>query len=296
MIFRYNYVFDCVGYGGMGAAEGYLPDSARPSNGLFNSTEYNRSYHNTCYNNLNVLYWNAPIAREDLPSTTETPNFNFQEMWFINNIFASITQAPNPISNFPEYLCFARNFQRLAQQGHSDWWIGAKFDGNMIDADSYTIRLQATGKTGDGTVTTLASAISTWPNTWLSTNNTNAPTFVNAAARTRAGFALDSGSNGEDEAVAMTTTTAGSSGTTLTVDDAYWIYDGFDLSYFGESGDYIAIYDSDGVSNERIRQVSSVDSKTSVTLTASVTVASGDKIFAVLSDGTTVVKNTGAAQ
>jgi hypothetical protein len=51
-----------------------------------------------------------------------------------------------------------------------------------------------------------------------------------------------------------------------------------------------------GGGNPRIRQIATVDSQYQFTLTSSVTVAAGDEVRLVESDGSTVVDNMGAAQ
>ena len=288
-IFRYNYVFDNHST----QAESWdalLPEPVPPAN--YNNVEHTREYNNTYDNNVNWILNGAGVATEGDQSYD-----NKQDARVYNNINSNMTEAiPVELVFSSPYIITSRNAQRWSLQGHPDKWLGAKFKGNMIDADGYHIRIQSTDGGEDVEVSSLASAISTWPLVWFASNNTNAPTYVNAALKTRAGFALQVSSNGEDEAVEMTTVTANSSGTAVTLEDCFWIFDGFDLSYYGVEGDYIAFYDSTGTTLKGIRQVMSVNSQTSVTISASITVVSGDLVYPVLSDGTTVARNMGAAQ
>jgi len=283
-ILRYNYIFDNRSTD-VNKHETTIPGPLTAAED--NSVEFICIYNNTFDGNFNISYGN--IGTVDVGTTD-----NLQKKIVYNNIYSNATRKAHAAWN--PYSVFRTNHQRLSLQGYSDSWIGEEWAGNMIDIDTFTVRLHDGTATGAATVTGLANAKTEWSDTFLASNNANAPTYVNRAAKTKAGFALDTGSDGIGEAVPMTTVTAGSSGTTVTLGYAYWIFDGFDLGYFGIEGDYIAIYDSDGVSNERIRQVESVDSQTGITLTASVTVANGDKVWPVLRDGTTVVKNMGAAQ
>ena len=281
LIMRYNYIFD------NNDPQCEVVEDSLPAPTQDNAIEYMRSYHNTYDNNVN---WHYTPAGSGSPTSD-----NNQDCRRFNNIISDMTESVfrTPIFSTASFVTL-RNVNRWNLQGYPDKWLGDTYKGNMIEGTGTHVRLSASGdnaRTAD-----LADAIATWPNVWDSSNNTNAPTYVNSALKTKAGFALDTGSNGIDEAVEMTTVTANSSGTTITLEDAWWVYDGFDLSYYGEVGQYLAFYDSDGTSNERIRQVLTVDSQTGITLTASVTVATGDKVFSVLNDGTTVVRNMGASQ
>ena len=77
-------------------------------------------------------------------------------------------------------------------EGYPDRWKGAKYIGNMIDTDVFGVQLHywpsesdpdAPGS--DVRVTSLAAAKAQWPLVWEASNNTNAPTYVNAAANYR---------------------------------------------------------------------------------------------------------------
>ena len=288
-IFRYNYVFDNHAT----QAESWdalLPEPVAPVN--YNNVEHTREYSNTYDTNVNWILNGSGVATEG------DQNYdNKQDARIYNNINSNITEAiPIEVVFNSPYIIVLRNAQRWSLQGHPDKWLGAEFKGNMIDSDGIHIRIQSTAGGEDEEVSSLASAITTWPLVWFSSNNTNAPTYVNASLKTRAGFALQAGSNGEDEAVEMAAVTANSSGVAVTLDDCFWIFDGFDLSYYGVVGDFIAFYDFTGSTLKGIRQIISVNSQTSITLSSAITIIIGDIVFPVLSDGSTVIHNTGAAQ
>jgi hypothetical protein len=302
VIYRFNYEFDNI------AADGQFIDEvnaeraqnlATPAE-LVGNTEHHRIYNNTEDNNIG---WIMTAGVSGSP-------FNGKEYHWVNNIVSNCTSAtqsingPTVFADLTNMIVTWRNTKLHDIQGYPDRWLGAKWDNNMIDADIVGVHLHYWPGESDpdnpgaiGHVNSLTSAKTKWPNVWLASNNENAPTYENGPARTKAGYALTNTSSGRDEAVHMATVSNPvTNGIIIPLDDAYWIYDGFDLSYFGEVGDYIAFYDSDGTSNLRIRQVESVDSQTQITLTSAVTVASGDKVWPVLSDGVTVCKNIGASQ
>jgi hypothetical protein len=287
-IFRYNYVFDCLGDESDVCNE-LLPQA--PGHFTQHNTEYISNYHNTYDNNVNIHY----CTHGYYDGNTRT-NQNQRQYLTANNIFSNYTESGVnvPALNSPHCI-WVRNGERTDLEGYSDAWKGAIYRGNIFDGDGFHVKL-SDSISGTVDADSLAQAKTTWGNVFEASNVEATPSFANPGAKTKAGFALQLNSPGENDAEPMTEVSAGITSDTISVDYAYWMYDGFDLSYFGEEGDWIAIYDSDGVSNKRVRQVQSVLSETSVQLTESVTVSAGDKIFAMLSDGVTVCKNIGAAQ
>ena len=291
-IFRYNYIFDCTANQSESIV-GMLPDPTAPAKQ--NNTEFLRYYNNTYDNNKN--WYLRTSNRSTLGDGTMEEH---QDARRYNNILSNAHEDTIDEGGFSgNWMVFLRNVQRESLQTYPDKWLGAKHVGNMIDS-SNGIHIRVSNLTNNPpgenqTANSLSDAQDLWPAVWDMTNNTNAPTYV-GGPRVKASFVLAPGSNGEGEAEPMTDVTANSSGTVLTLEDCYWIYDGFGLAYYGEKGQYLAVFDFTGTTLKGIRQVDTVNSQTSVTLTASITVVNGDKVFSVLSDGTTIVDNVGAAQ
>ena len=293
-MFRYNYIFDCTGNQSE-AVIGMLPNPTAPAKQ--NNTEYLRYYNNTYDNNKNWY-----LRTSNISTLGDGTMAEHQDARRYNNLLSNCHEDSIEAGGFTgNYMVFLRNIQRESLQGYPDKWLGAKHVGNMIDSSNgFHVRVSNLTNNPPGeneTANSLADAKALWPAVWdtpPNTNNTNAPTYVDVTARTKAGFALASGSNGENEAEPMTSVTANSSGVGITVEDGFWLYDGFNLAYYGETGDWLAIYDSTGTTLKGIRQVDTVNSQTSVTLTASITVVIGDIVFP--SDGTIAFRNVGASQ
>lgn len=302
-IYRYNYAWDSLAEDGMvqeAASDldrGYILDKS-------NTHEFLRDYNNTEYNNVG---WHHDSGDKD---------GNLQDHRYRNNIIAEVTAGVQARIGYWSNLNIVSRRNTRSDiitgnlEGWPDSWKGRQYVGNMIDADIFGVELHyyPSGSIPPGELplptyigreTTLANVKAKWPLVWLPSNTEDVATFVDATLRTKDGFALMPGSYGRGTADHITTVEANATSDTITLEDCFWIYDGagrFDLGYFGEVGDYFAIFDSDGVSNKRVVQALMVNSQTSVTLTGLVTVAVGDKVWPMLPDGITVCKNKGANQ
>ncbi|MEO8466264.1 MAG: Calx-beta domain-containing protein [Gammaproteobacteria bacterium] len=283
LILRYNFVFD-------NPADGWQIDADPCCNKQTLSTGHLRLYHNTYYNNWDYAWGPGAVTGGTAGIS------NLMDNRYQNELGAEFTQnTVTPGSSKQGYFfSFGSGCSpNISIQGYPDRWLGAIFNNNQFAFHSGSdkqVRLAC--DPGGATVSGLAAAISQWPLVWLSNNVETTPSFVNAAARTKAGLQLNTGGG---NAAAMATVTANSSGTTATLSDTWWIYDGFDLAYWGETGDYIAFYSSGG-SLKGIRQVLDVNpfSTLTVTLSASISIVVGDVVRPVLKDGSTVWLNRGA--
>jgi len=178
------------------------------------------------------------------------------------------------------------------QDGYPNFWKGAVFEGNLFSRDEADVVSDIDIRLS-GTTHELAEAKVHWPNVWLPGNHKIACDFVDAAARTRAGFALSSGTGVGDAFPLTRAKGAGASTKELIVDDARFFYDGWTMNTeFGEEPDYIRVGDT-------IAQIANdgIDYNTNtITLKTSITWSDQDDIFLVDSDGATVVDNRGAGQ
>ena len=180
-------------------------------------------------------------------------------------------------------------------QGYANYWRDSLFRKNWVNAAELTVR--ATGE--PSTAEFGAGVQSEWPANFED-NATTAFSFLAYTDDNDCNFvdlALAGGSNGIGDAPHLAEIQSNSSGTAISVDRARLFWDGEGIP--GEVADYIAIYDSNGLAGVQtgIRQITDVNRATNVlTVDSSITVVTDDKIYLVLTDGTTVVDNMGAVQ
>ena len=292
MIIRDNYGFNWTA--GQGDVLSLAPDDATdPSN----STEHDRIYNNT---------FSKPGAFLRVVSHAQVP-INLQDIRVFNNICTK-AQDNTKGDGFdeddlgyppPHGWAIFMNTLSANQQGYPDKWLGMQIRNNLLhkEAEPFDVRLRT-----DPTVYTVAGATAAYPNV-LSGNITDAAIFVDENATTKAGFALDTGSPGIGAARHMTTIVSTVTATTITLEDAFWLYDGWGLAWFGEDlkTDYFKIVPPgmDPSSNGTIHRVTygGVNTATGqVTLTSIASVTAGHEVWRVLSDGVTVADNMGAWQ
>jgi hypothetical protein len=212
---------------------------------------------------------------------------SFDDQVYKNNIFR--------LNNLTEDWTVKYSFSSTASTfSFSNQWLDGLFDGNEWDVLSGSLNLYFGGSS---VATGVADAESTYPNNW--SNNSDSPTinFVNASARTRAGFALDTGSSGLGAAEALTTVDGTGSGTSVTLDDPLYFFaaKAYDMDpadqHWGNNApesDWIKIGSGSPVQIDDINYTTGV-----VTLTASRSWTDGDEVFMVKQDGSTVFDDIG---
>jgi len=250
------------------------------------STQKHRIYNNTAFNNGNWLRVRDTDAQKDL----------YLDHHYFNNISVDMTGTSNEQTGVHVYF----DASTINAQGQPDNWIGAVWAGNMFKDISAAVQIRLLNGT---TLYDVAEAETNFALVWTIGNTEENPTFVDSSSRTKAGFALTGGSAGVGAAQPITHVTSGSSGAVVTLDDVLWIYDGFDLIYFGEDQktDYIKIVPTglDPAANGTVVRVTYQgrnDGLSQVTIDQSLVVTAGDDVYPVSQNGVTVWDNKGAAQ
>jgi len=271
---------------------------------LAHCVEHMRIYHNTFYNDYNIITFDGGGASDGLAG-----GLLGKDHRFVNNIWSNITSVEHTqgttIGWDPgvEYTIAARRMSNLQLQGYPDHWLGMIWDGNVIHTNNL-LRVQLRSGTGTygsvvgaGTYVGLPAVKAAWPNVFLDSNEDSPAQFVSppvgAEYKEKDDFALLPGSPGRGTAVPMATVLAASSGTTVEMSDAYWIYDGF---MWDEEGDWIAFYDSTGTTLKGVRQVLSVNTQQQATLTEAISVSVDDQVFIVPPGEVAAARNRGANQ
>ena len=272
LISRGNYIFDNDAAGYSQALVGN-PDQAT------DSSEDARIYHNTLVNNGAFLRISDGDQNSD----------NFTREYCKNNICIDMHEGIAESATVHVWF----DTSHVPNQGFPNNWQGALFGSNIFKSQTraFETRLVFTNPTP----WSLSEVEGLYPSVWSDNQETNV-TFVNGPARTKAGFQLQVGSNGYKQAESLTAVSTSATNTTvIEVDDAIYFYDGWDLSYFGEAGDYISI-------GGQIRQITarSVDgSQHTLTLSSAITVTAEDPIFFAgnyINSGSLVWTNIGAGQ
>jgi len=279
-IMRYAYVFDCQGFG----LKQSIPTGA---------VNISNTQEESCIYNVTFFEVGGFI---DLGSGRSGQLNVYKNMHYVNNI---VEVGPATGGRFIEWSALDAT---VGQQGFPDDWLGAEIRNNMgFSQDSdYAIRMRDTG--GSTTKDWFTDAETEWPNV-LSGNSKNQATFVDSGARTIAGFALQAGSNGEDESEHLTTVTANSSGTLVTMGYNFWIWDAEGLfePYMAAAGigpDYVAFY-SAAMAFKGIRRVvkGGKSGLTQATFDSPITLVIGDLMLPSLGGSESdVVLNMGASQ
>ena len=251
LILRYNYYYD-------NTAANFTIDN---SSGSGNNNHEGRIYNNTSYNCADGIYCN-----DNGYAGAQNSFYDFQ---FKNNVFSHSTR--NGKGSEFIYINYPNVQTTWTPPGGANRWRNYVWQGNIFHINTGTPQARAHDGTNVDTID--CNDTTSYTSNWIS-NTISAPTYVNAAARTKAGFALTSGSDGYNGNIALTQTNgSGSSSTSLTVDDAKWFYDGWGMSYFGEEGDYIDV-------GGTVVQISSINYSTNViTLATAISWSDADDVF-----------------
>lgn len=253
-----------------------------------------RVYHNTTYNT-------ASVYRDDDASWAQPPllDSNQEEIDFVNNVFQSVHTGTQSVQ------AFRAQRSRIALNGYANSWKGGKIAYNIFGGDSANMQVSLLG-TGSATVS--ATDSSTWASN-LNNNSNTSLSFVDAAARTFAGFAL-SASNpiGLGDAQYLTTVTATADSTHLTLAEPTYFRDGWGMTFadvlgngfINEPADWIAVtpLSTDGVLAAVCTRIQSIDYSTgAVVVSPAISRAVGSKVwFGGNAESCVVHKNRGAVQ
>ena len=278
-IVRHNYIYDVA------------TDEALQISAVVESAAQHQGFDEIyIYNNT---IDNAQEAIDSTDVNSQTSGDDHYVDWRVkNNIFVVNEGRPGDDT----HIRFTRN-NSAKRGGDVDDWRGDEFENNIMFSTFYggDFKSRVRGDGGSNDETTVALTEAEWPlvffdndivaPTYKSQGNRNSALYVNAIAA----FELDTGSAGLNAAVALTQANgSGASSTALTVDDSRFFYDGFDLAYFGESGDFIDV-------GGTIVQIDSIDYGTHIiTLASAISWNNNDDVF--LSDGTNTFTHQGAWQ
>lgn len=214
-IVRANYFYDNV-------------DAAISASTRVGSTErvqHNRIYNNTFFNNESLFlyrdYGNNLPFNDNVWKNNLVAHFDKTNQVTIN--FTTLATTNGDITDEIDDTTIAGNIFEPVPGASIK--IRVKLDGNFVSWDLKTME-------------------SRYPNNIYS-NRTATIAFRNAAARSRNGFDVSSGSSAIDSGIALTTTVASGSGRVLRVRDARYFYDGFGIP--GEKGDRIMVGNSPAV-------------------------------------------------
>jgi hypothetical protein len=262
-IIRYNLLYDdTTGPGSSGHYGGVA---------LYGVSEFGSDWHIRGVR----IYNNTVYAGTDQATSTYafwSPNWNavpsnsiLRGNIFKNNIFMKGTPHPNE-NNAPFVLEFDDASVTVAAND-------ALFEANIVRKFSAGDVLMQYYGSNATTQYTLAGAKSAKPSQWLASNIESDPLFVNEMGQGSAkNFNLQSGSPARDVGVGLTTAaSAGSASTSLTVVDASYFYDGWQIAL--EVGDSIKIGTTNPVGVTVINYQTNV-----MTLNATRTWSSGDPI------------------
>lgn len=279
---------------------------------LYNQTPffYNiRVYNNTAYKVWGTTMWSIggtsgynPAAQHPLAfsnhhiknnivqQTGDIPTRGFANRWLLDTTASGTFASPTQLRD----CIFSDNvFTGVSEGG---WKI--RVSGSVIGTFEASLASIETNYPARAYGNDIGVTV-TWANT------SEAP-----GSRTFSALTPTTGS-GYQDAEPLTTVTANSTGMALTVGDATWFYDGanattWNLGYFGEANDYIAI--GTDINNVSIRQIASISrdattgqvSSNTIQLTAAVNATVGMKVWFAGNPksrtSNTVWKNRGAGQ
>lgn len=272
-IARYNYM---KVVGDQDESECLLIPILGTDNNVSNQTGEMTIAYNTCYDTDRMIGVNDTNG----PYTDV-----FDENWWISNL----------VTDCDASQCIQMLHPNYGIESYSNMWKGDFWDGNRISESGSGEPQVTLGNDGGGSTScNLLSCDTQWPNEWTSDNTIDKPTFVNASAHTRAGYALASGSNGIDEGKPIANVEGAYSGTSITVDRPPSIFDSWQMWYFDENDNRDCLKIG---SNSVVQVVENGVNKSTgvVQLEASVSGSDGDDIFWADCGGT-VSDNTGASQ
>lgn len=245
-------------------------------NNVSNQTGEMTIAYNTCYDTDRMIGVND----------TNGPYTNvFDQNWWISNL----------VTDCDASQCVQMLHPNYGIESYSNMWKGDFWDGNRISESGSGEPQVTLGNDGGGSTScNLLSCDTQWPNEWTSDNTIDKPTFVNATAHTRAGYALASGSNGIDEGKPIANVEGAYNGATITVDRPQAIYDSWNMWYFDENDNRDCLK----IGSNSVVQVAENgvnESTGQVQLEATVSGSDGDDIFWADCGGT-IYNNTGASQ
>lgn len=268
-IFRGNYLFD---------------SDAHLFHSNFNKSEVGKNmsnmyiYNNTSYDSGGIWYNNGSDYQASMG------NEQYQNNRIVNNIFQKVYDGPKDAASIGDYVV-RYDTTGFTSGGFSNAWRGTKIANNVFGGDSVGMSLSLKG----ALTATGKYLLSSIPTSWSSNiygNMDRELSFQNVGSprnRTPAGFAVTGWgglSAGDAPALAVTTNSSPSSGatagTSLTVDNAGYFYDGWGIE--SEQGDYIAIGNT--ANSAQIVQIKSVNVlANSITLSSGIKWTNGMKIW-----------------
>jgi hypothetical protein len=235
-------------------------------------------YHNTSYIS-NGVWTNIDAAG--------VANTNHAGFRFVNNVFTGVANGINRNTGALDVNVVNWDANAVTFTGYTNRWKDTVWRDNLFNGSASLMRFNLTGAT---------SVPITDSTTWsanVTGNDTDAVTFSNAAARTKAGFAITSGAGYQDATALTTTLGSGTAANVVTVADAGYFYDGWGIT--GESGDYVKIG-----SNTPVKVTAVNWTNNTLTLANPISWANGDSVFYAGNDGAdnggTVFDNRGAWQ
>jgi hypothetical protein len=261
---------------------------------------YARIFNNTVYKIDNIGDgWDHDIAGFDGTGEGSANVISFHEQKWENNIFSQLGNTVH--KKIDNAATMDRSFNATENAYSADLDVVNEWlDGGLFNNEFELLNNDFEIEIGPSTILhTVATAESTWPSNMSGNNDSPTINFVDAAARTRAGFALDTGSTGIGASNAQTTAVgAGTGSTSLTVVDANYFFaaKAYDMdpadNHWGveaPTSDYIKIGSGSPVLIDNINYSTNV-----ITLAAARTWSNGDDVFMVDStDGTTVFSDIG---
>jgi len=273
IVMRGNYFWD--NQGAVWNGPGYGDAGTDPNTAEVMARGY--GYHNTSYIS-NGVWTNIDAAG--------VANANHAGFRFVNNVFTGVANGINRNTGALDVNVVNWDANAVTFTGYANRWKDTVWRDNIFTGTASLMNFNLTGDT---------SAVITDGSTWsanVTGNDATAVTFRNVAARNKAGFEITSGA-GYQDAAPLTTTVGTGSGTTLTVLDAGYFYDGWGIT--GETGDWVK------VGNNAPVRVTAVNWTTNtLTLASAISWANGDSVFYAGNSKTnnagTVFDNRGAWQ
>jgi hypothetical protein len=286
VIQRGNYYFDNAsaiwlgpGYGDMGTAA--AQEGAARCYG----------YHNTSYNSGGI--WRNNDANANAA--------NQREYRFVNNIFADLRDGKGgngSLMNVIQWDCNAIPLgQDLNGVQYANSWKGTVWRGNVYQLNAGITAANARVQmNGTGSATVNLDNSTQWPANYFNNRLATSISFQNVGTvrnRDKGGFQINSGTGVADADALTRTSSSGTNTTTLSVLDAGFFYDGWNIP--GEVGDFIKIGTNAAV------QITAVNYATNqITLASQQSWSANTAVVYAGNPGAgnagTVFDNTGAAQ
>jgi len=256
--------------------------------------------HQRFYNNT-IINCGSALRLENDGFVNST--INFKEQYYFNNIFYDMDGTHKEADkNGGNPFHFYWDTNNYSSQGYPNGWFGAQWRDNIFHDPVNSFAAQMRGANGTGASTqNVAGMESLYPAVWSNNEERTASlNFVNENdldnVTIKDSFRLTGGTGVGDGAAHTTVATTANSTTVLDLEDHWWIYDGYDLSYFTKDGfDYGGDYIKVGANTVRVLDVDYFGTG-QVTIDQAINVTAGDPVYLVSRDGVTVWDNKGAAQ